>query len=106
MSACPEVAIKRQPTGSNMARAVAAYTMLRAFPHPNLLRMHDCFVKTDERVSASLYIVTDLMSSSLWDIFRSPMGRAGLVPMGRTAGYLAGIAAGLGHVHAHWGGPR
>ena len=79
--------------------------MLRAFPHPNLFRMHGCFLKSDRggaasRGAASLYIVTDLMSSSLWDIFRSPMGRAGLVPMGRTAGYLAGIAAGLSHVHA------
>ena len=49
VSACPEVAIKRQPTGSNTAREVAAYTMLRAFPHPNRLRMHDCFWKADQR---------------------------------------------------------
>ena len=48
-----------------------------------------------------MYIVTDLMSASLWDIVRSPRGRSGMVDMGRIAGYLVGAAAGLGHLHAH-----
>ena len=94
------VAIKRLVKAPSTAREMAAYTMLQAFPHGNVLRMRACFLAEHHGVDC-LYLVTDLLPTSLWDIFRSPLGRRGLVDMHRIAGYLKGIAAGLGHLHAH-----
>ena len=39
------------------------------------------------------------MAPSWWDIFRSPLGLFGIAGVGCIAGYLAGIAAGLRHLH-------
>jgi serine/threonine protein kinase len=89
------VAVKRQPPGNPAcADEVAAYELLRAFPHPNLLRMIDRFLE-----AGSMYLVLEFTATNLWKIWDSPTGRRGLESADRVHGYLRGVVLGVGHLH-------
>ncbi len=89
------VAVKRQRLCTASAgNELAAYETLRAFPHPNALRMVERFFHAD-----SLYIVVEHMPTTLWEIWTTPVGRRGLLDPESCAGYLSGLVAGVGHLH-------
>ncbi len=89
------VAVKRQrPSTASAGNELAAYETLRAFPHPNALRMVERFCRAD-----SLYLVVEHIKTTLWEIWTTPVGRRGLLDPESCAGYLSGLVAGVGHLH-------
>ena len=111
------VACKRQklPSESCM-RELTAHMFLRSNPHPNVLMMRDHFVFSvaDGAASASsaaasaapaprrdyLYMVFDVCPSTLWAVWNSPRGKGGCLDEAVRFGHVAGVAAGLQHLHS------
>lgn len=93
------VAVKRQQLPSTEAtREIALYQLLRAWPHKNVLAMRDTFTSTANG-SSCLYFVFDLLSSTVWDTWRSPVGRRGMLDRSLSSRYMLDIVRGVGHLH-------
>ena len=96
-----QVVIKRQPPETAAAaREIAAYRMLEAFPHPNLLRMHGTWTAQFDR-TAYLYIAMEACSTSLWKCIGvgNPAKRANWLTTNKRQQIMLGIVRGAGHLH-------
>ena len=95
------VAVKRQACNTDAAaRELAAYETLRAFEHKHILRMIDRFVEPSADGPMLLYLVFEFISTDLWRVYQTPLGRRGLIPEQLVMQYLRGIALGVGHLHS------
>ena len=98
------VAIKRQRIPSDAAaREMSIYRLLRAFPHEHVQSMSDSYVTTNTasggRAREELCMVFTFCPTTLWCLWVSPQGQAGLLGEPRVAGLLHGIACGVDHLH-------
>ena len=90
------VVIKKQSMDNGRAgRELAAFHTLRAFPHPNVLRMLDTF-----EVGNQLHLVFEPASTDLWFRWTSPLGRTGLLEASSLRRSVGGALAGVSHLHA------
>ena len=60
------VSIKRQCLGSASGKEAACFTMLQAFPHPNIVRMLCMWTATFDN-NEYFYIATEVCSTNLWN---------------------------------------
>ena len=120
------VMVKRQPLQQSelVERELLSFQTLRAFPHPNVVRMLDyftgsredrspattgepsCPVKTLRKLSALskgdefFYMVFEACASDLYAAYmRNPLGRAGCKPIPELSKHLLEIARGVAHLH-------
>ena len=95
------VAIKRQEADTAAAaREAATYTMLEAFPHQNLLRMHAMWTAVMLNTTY-LYMAMELCTTSLWRCvcWGNPEQRPEWLTTEKTTNILLGVLRGGGFLH-------
>ena len=113
------VMVKRQPLQHSalLERELLSFQTLRAFPHPNVVRMLDYFTGSREdrspagepssrRISSVLkcdeffYMVFEACASDLYVAYmKNPLGRAGCKPIPELSKHFLDVARGVAHLH-------
>ncbi len=90
------VVVKRQVLhGARAGRELAAFHVLKAFTHPNVLEMLDSFESNN-----CLHLVFEAAAMDLWEVWATPVGRDRLLQASSLQRYLEGAFAGVAHLHA------
>lgn len=98
-----QVTIKRPSIGDiSSAKEAASFIMLRAYSHPNIIRMKGMFCSSFLGLDY-MYIAMETCSTSLWRelaVDNQRLRETLLRPM-MPPRYFLGISQGLSHVHGH-----
>ena len=93
------VAVKKQRFSKSAQRELAAYEVLRVWPHRNIVSFLNRFIEKDptQQNAMLLYLVLEHVGSSLWHVYNTPLGQRGLHVACQQ--YVRGTFAGLRHLH-------